>query len=63
MREDLGISYEDVDKILYLLQDEERPPEELKEMGLDAGVVDGVVARVAQNAFKGRLARVAELEL
>ena len=61
--EDLGISYEDVDKILYLLQDEERPPEELKEMGLDAGVVDGVVARVAQNAFKGRLARVAELEL
>ena len=61
--DDLGISYEDVDKILYLLHDEKRPPQELKEMGLPADVVDGVVTRVAQNAFKGRPARVAALEL
>ena len=61
--EDLGISYADADKILHLLHDEQRPPAELKDMGIAAGAVDGIVTRVAANAFKGRPARVAELEL
>ncbi|MDP6508632.1 MAG: NAD+ synthase [Chloroflexota bacterium] len=60
--EELGISYADADMILYLLHDEERSPAEVKEMGVESGAVDGIVARVAANAFKSRPARVAELE-
>jgi NAD+ synthase len=61
--EDLGVSYEDVDKILYLLHDERCPPDEVKAMGLPAELIDGIVARVAKNAFKSLPAPVAELEL
>ena len=61
--DDLGISYEDVDKILYLLHDEERPSQEVKAMGLPADLIDGLVAKIARNAFKSRPAPVVALEL
>ena len=61
--EELGISYDDADMILHLLQDEERSPAEVKEMGVAGEAVDGVVTRVAANAFKSSPARVAALEL
>ncbi len=61
--EELGISYADADMILHLLHDEERSPAEVNEMGVDDEAVDGVVARVAANAFKSLPAGVAELEL
>ncbi|HJO06712.1 MAG TPA: NAD(+) synthase, partial [Chloroflexota bacterium] len=61
--EELGISYADADMILHLLLDEEHSPAEINEMGVDGEAVDGVVARVAANAFKSLPAGVAELEL
>lgn len=58
---ELGFTYEDVDKLLYLLVDQRYSPEECVEAGFDADFVERVVTRVRRNQFKRMLPPVAKV--
>jgi NAD+ synthase len=49
---ELGFTYEEVDKLLYLLVDQRYSPQEAVEAGFDKKFVDTVTARVRRNQFK-----------
>ncbi|MBN1303263.1 MAG: NAD+ synthase [Anaerolineales bacterium] len=58
---ELGYTYEEADKLLYLLVDQRYSPEECIEAGFDAGFVHSIVERVRCNQFKRILPPVAKL--
>ncbi len=58
---ELGFTYEDVDKLLYLLVDQRYSPEECIQAGFDAVFVEKVVERVRRNQFKRILPPIAKL--
>ena len=58
---ELGFSYEEVDKLLYLLVDQRYSPLEAVEAGFDEKFVDAVVARVRRNQFKRVLPPIAKV--
>ena len=58
---ELGFTYADVDKLLYLLVDERYTPEECIEAGFAAGFVRAVVERVRRNQFKRVLPPICKL--
>lgn len=49
---ELGFTYEEVDKILYLLIDQRYSPQEVMEVGFDEKFVHGVMNRVRRFQFK-----------
>jgi NAD+ synthase len=49
---ELGFSYEDVDKLLYLLVDQRYSPQDAVEAGIDEKFVSTVISRVRRNQFK-----------
>ncbi|MDI7247384.1 MAG: NAD+ synthase [Bacillota bacterium] len=53
--EELGFSYDDVDKLLCLMIDERKKKPELVAMGFDPEFIDAVKARVAATRFKARM--------
>jgi NAD+ synthase len=58
---ELGFTYEDVDKLLYLLVDRRYRPEECIEAGFEEKFVRKVVERVRRNQFKRVLPPIAKL--
>ena len=58
---ELGFSYENVDKLLYLLVDQRYRPEECIEAGFEEEFVREVVERVRKNQFKRGLPPIAKL--
>ncbi|MCB9110983.1 MAG: NAD+ synthase [Anaerolineales bacterium] len=58
---ELGFTYEDVDKLLYLLIDERYSPQELIEAGFDEKFVEAVTTRIRRNQFKRMLPPIAKL--
>ncbi len=58
---ELGYTYADVDRLLYLLVDERYRPEECVEAGFDEAFVHTVVERIRRNQFKRVLPPVAKL--
>ncbi|MGD8403419.1 MAG: NAD+ synthase [Anaerolineales bacterium] len=58
---ELGFTYEDVDKLLYLLVDQRYNPQECVEAGFDRSFVDGVVKRIRRNQFKRMLPPIAKV--
>jgi NAD+ synthase len=58
---ELGFTYEDVDKLLYLLVDERYSPEECTEAGFKKDFVERVVDIVRRNQFKRVLPPIAKL--
>ncbi len=58
---ELGYTYAEVDKLLYLLVDERYTPEECIEAGFAESFVRRVVERVRRNQFKRVLAPIAKL--
>jgi NAD+ synthase len=58
---ELGFTYEDVDKLLYLLVDQRTRPEDCVEAGFDEKFVRRVVERVRHNQFKRVLPPIAKL--
>jgi NAD+ synthase len=58
---ELGFTYEEVDKLLYLLVDQRYRPEECVEAGFDEKFVRKVVERVRKNQFKRVLPPIAKL--
>ncbi len=59
--DELGFTYEDVDRLLYLLVDQRYRPEECVEAGFDEAFVRAVVERVRRNQFKRMLPPIAKL--
>jgi NAD+ synthase len=58
---ELGFTYEEVDKLLYLLVDQRYSPDECVGVGFDAVFVRKVVERVRRNQFKRILPPIAKL--
>ena len=58
---ELGFTYDDVDKLLYLLVDHRYSPEECVEAGFDQTFVETVVTRIRRNQFKRMLPPIAKL--
>lgn len=58
---ELGYTYAEVDKLLYLLVDQRYTPAECVEAGFDEGFVHSVVERVRRNQFKRVLPPIAKL--
>ena len=58
---ELGFTYEQADKLLYLLVDQRYSPQECVDAGFDEKFVSAVVGRVRRNQFKRMLPLVAKL--
>jgi NAD+ synthase len=50
--DELGFTYEEVDKLLYLLVDQRYSPQEAMEVGFDEKFVNKVMARIRRTQFK-----------
>ena len=59
--DELGFSYADVDRLLYLMVDRRWPPAQLMRAGFDEKFVDRVVRLVRRNHYKRRLPIIAKL--
>lgn len=59
--EELGFTYDDVDKLLYLLVDQRYSPAECVEAGFAQAFVDQVVIRIRRNQFKRMLPPIAKI--
>jgi NAD+ synthase len=58
---ELGFTYEEVDKLLYLLVDQRYMPQEVIEAGFDENFVNIVVARIRRFQFKRMLPPIAKI--
>jgi NAD+ synthase len=58
---ELGFTYEQADKLLYLLIDQRFTPEECVEAGFSESFVKAVIQRIRKNQFKRVLPPVAKL--
>jgi NAD+ synthase len=58
---ELGFTYEEVDKLLYLLVDQRYSSQECVEEGFDQKFVDAVTSRVRRNQFKRMMPPIAKL--
>ena len=59
--DELGFTYEQADKLLYLLVDERYSPEECIEAGFDKNFIHKVITRIRQTQFKRMLPPIAKL--
>ena len=59
--QELGLTYAEVDKLLYLLVDQRYSPEDCVEAGFEAAYVDKVLTRVRRNQFKRMMPPIAKL--
>jgi NAD+ synthase len=58
---ELGFTYEEVDKLLYLLVDQRYSPREAVEAGFDEAFVNTVTTRIRRNQFKRMLPPIAKV--
>lgn len=58
---ELGFTYEEVDKLLYLLIDQRYSPQEAVEAGFSQTFVETITARVRRNQFKRMLPPIAKV--
>jgi NAD+ synthase len=58
---ELGFTYEEVDKLLYLLVDQRYSPQEIIEAGFDEKFVNAVTTRIRRNQFKRMLPPIAKI--
>jgi NAD+ synthase len=59
--EELGFTYRDADRVLYTYLEGRRRPEEIVDGETDAALVERVLARVREQAFKRQLPRIPKL--
>ncbi len=60
--EELGYTYKQMDTILKLLVDENKPKEEIVALGYDSNLVDMLKYRIKANEFKGKLPVIANIK-
>ena len=58
---EMGLTYAEVDRLLYLLVDQRYSPEDCANAGFEAAYVDTVLARVRRNQFKRMMPPIAKL--
>ena len=58
---DMGLKYEEVDRLLQLLVDQRCTPEECTQAGFDGEYVEGVLKRIRRNHFKRLMPPIAKL--
>jgi NAD+ synthase len=58
---DLGFTYEEVDKLLYLLVDQRWSLQDCIEAGFDKGFVENVISRLRRSQFKRTMPLIAKL--
>jgi NAD+ synthase len=58
---ELGFTYEEVDKLLFLLVDRRYTKEELLAEGFDEEFIDTVIKRIARNQYKRRIPLIAKI--
>ena len=58
---ELGFTYDEVDRLLYLLVDQRYSPQECVEEGFDAKFVHAVLNRIRRNQFKRMMPPIAKL--
>jgi NAD+ synthase len=58
---ELGLTYAEVDRLLYLLVDQRYTPEDCVEAGFDKAYVARVITRVRRNQFKRMMPPIAKL--
>jgi NAD+ synthase len=58
---ELGFTYDEVDKLLYLLVDQRYSPDECVEAGFEQAFVEQVVTRIRRNQFKRMLPPIAKV--
>ncbi len=58
---ELGFTYEEVDRLLYLLVDQRYMPEECVEAGFDKTFVEKVIARIRRYQFKRMMPPIAKI--
>jgi len=58
---ELGFTYEEVDKLLYLVVDQRYSPREAVEAGFDQKFVETVITRIRRNQFKRMLPPIAKI--
>jgi NAD+ synthase len=58
---ELGFTYEEVDRLLYLLVDRRHSPDDCVEAGFDRQFVESVVELVRRNHFKRVMPPIAKL--
>jgi NAD+ synthase len=59
--DEMGLTYAEVDRLLYLLVDQRYSPEDCVEAGFDRAYVDKVLTRVRRNQFKRMMPPIAKL--
>lgn len=59
--DDLGYSYEQIDKLLKLMVDKNMSKEELLKLGFKESFINAISHRIKVNAFKGKLPTIAKL--
>ncbi len=59
---ELGVTYEQVDRLLYYLVDRKYPPSRLRKLGFKSGFVKRVVDIMKRNDFKRRPPKIAAIE-
>lgn len=59
--DDLGFSYEQIDKLLKLMVDKNMSKEELLKLGFKESFINAISHRIKVNAFKGKLPTIAKL--
>ena len=60
--EDLGFTYDDLDKLLYLMVDGRCKRQDLLKMGFDQDFIDDVKMRIRRNKFKTNMPIIAKLQ-
>jgi len=58
---EMGLKYEEVDQLLYMLVDQRCTPEDCVEAGFRRSYVDGVMKRIRRNHFKRLMPPIAKL--
>jgi NAD+ synthase len=58
---ELGLTYEEVDKLLYLLVDRRYSPQDCMDEGFAPGFVDSVMGRIRRSQFKRMMPLIAKL--
>ncbi len=59
--EELGLSYEEVDRFLYLMMDKRKSKKELIKLGYTRDYINKVIEKIQSSAYKGRLPLIARL--
>lgn len=60
--EDLGFTYDDLDRLLCLMVDGRRSKQELMKLGFDRDFIDTVRARIRRNKFKTKMPAIPRLQ-